>query len=90
MIADRAKTAAREGRLASGDSMLMIGMVFMLYVDDCDAWYARAMKAEGAVLIGVPADQPYGDRVGAVKDPFDNLWYIGTHLAPRESEPAGK
>lgn len=54
--------------------------MFMLYVDDVDAWYARAIKAEGAVSVSVPADQPYGDRVGAVKDPFDNLWYIGTHL----------
>ena len=53
-------------------------MVFMLYVEDCDAWYARAMKAEGAISMGEPADRPYGGRVGAVKDPFDNMWYIST------------
>lgn len=59
--------------------------MFMLYVDDADAWYAHAMKAEGAISMGEPKDQPYGDRVGAVKDPFDNLWYIGTPIkdAPR-------
>ncbi|HVS81360.1 MAG TPA: VOC family protein [Pyrinomonadaceae bacterium] len=55
-------------------------MTFMLYVEDCDALYARAMKAEGAVSAGEPADVPYGGRVGAVKDPFDNMWYIGTHI----------
>ncbi len=55
-------------------------MTFMLYVEDCDAWYARAMKAEGAVSAGEPADAPYGGRVGAVKDPFDNLWYISGHI----------
>jgi len=55
-------------------------MVFMLYVEDCDAWYARAMKAEGAISMGKPADTPYGGRVGAVKDPFDNMWYISTHI----------
>jgi PhnB protein len=55
-------------------------MTFMLYVEDCDAWYARAMKAEGAVSAGEPADTPYGGRVGAVKDPFGNMWYISAHI----------
>ena len=54
--------------------------MFMMYVDDVDAWYARALRAEGAVSESKPADQPYGDRVGAVKDPFDNIWYIATHI----------
>ncbi len=54
---------------------------FMLYVDDVDAWYARAMKAEGAISMGEPADQSYG-RVGAVKDPFDNVWYIASQTTP--------
>jgi uncharacterized glyoxalase superfamily protein PhnB len=61
---------------AHGQWQPMPGM-FMLYVDDVDAWYARAMKAEGAISMGEPADQSYG-RVGAVKDPFDNLWYIAS------------
>jgi PhnB protein len=51
---------------------------FMLYVDDVDAWYARAIQAEGAVSLSLPANQPYGARVGAVKDPFDNTWYLAT------------
>lgn len=55
-------------------------MTFMLYVDDVDSWYARAMEAEGMISMSKPGDQAYGDRVGAVKDPFDNVWYIGTHL----------
>jgi PhnB protein len=55
-------------------------MTFMLYVEDADEWHARAMAAEGAVSMGEPADQPYGDRVGAVKDPFGNTWYIATHI----------
>jgi uncharacterized glyoxalase superfamily protein PhnB len=63
-----------------------MAMTFMLYVEDCDAWYARALKAEGAVSMGEPADQPYGDRVGAVKDPFDNVWYIGTHIGVKDPE----
>lgn len=55
-------------------------MHFMLYVDDADAWYARAMNAEGAISMGEPSDQPYGARVGTIKDPFDNVWYIATQL----------
>jgi uncharacterized glyoxalase superfamily protein PhnB/catechol 2,3-dioxygenase-like lactoylglutathione lyase family enzyme len=61
-------------------------MVFMLYVDDVDAWYARAMKAAGAISLAAPKDQAYGDRVGAVKDPFDNVWYIGTRSETEKSE----
>jgi uncharacterized glyoxalase superfamily protein PhnB len=84
----------QHAKIRIGDSVVEMGeahdqwqprpMVFMIYVEDCDAWYARAMKAEGAVSVGEPADQPYGDRVAAVKDPFDNLWYIGTHVAPKQ------
>lgn len=59
-------------------------MTFMLYVEDCDAWYARAMKAEGVVSEGEPANMPYGDRVGAVNDSFGNKWYIATHIADVE------
>ena len=65
-------------------------MTFMLYVDDVDAWYARAMKAEGMISMGKPGDQAYGDRVGAVKDPFGNTWYIGTHIAPDKEASASR
>jgi uncharacterized glyoxalase superfamily protein PhnB len=27
-----------------------------------------------------PAEQPYGDRVGAVADIFGNQWWIATHI----------
>lgn len=61
-------------------------MTFMLYVDDVDAWYERAMLAAGMISISKPGDQAYGDRVGAVKDPFDNVWYIGTHIEAKKSD----
>jgi PhnB protein len=73
-------------KIKVGDSIIEMGdprgkypsmpTMFFLYVDDVDAWYARAMAAEGAVSMEEPADQPYGHRVGTVRDPFDNLWYI--------------
>ena len=78
----------RHAKIAIGNSIVEMGeahgqwqpmpMVFMLYVDDVDAWYERAMDAAGAISVAEPKDQAYGDRTGAVKDPFDNVWYIGT------------
>ncbi len=72
-----------------GDAMVEMGeahgewqprpMAFYLYVEDTDAWYKRALQA-GATSISEPADQPYGDRNAGVKDPFDNVWYIATHI----------
>jgi len=80
----------QHGKMRVGNSVVEMGeaheqwqpmpMYFMLYVEDCDAWYARAMNAVGAVSMGEPADQPYGDRVGTVKDPFGNTWYISSHI----------
>jgi PhnB protein len=53
--------------------------MFYLYVPDADTVYKRAIAA-GAKSIHEPADQPYGDRVGAVTDVFGNQWWIGTHV----------
>ena len=49
--------------------------MFYAYVDDVDAWYRRALDA-GATSIEAPALQPYGERRAAVRDRFDNQWYL--------------
>jgi PhnB protein len=51
----------------------------MLYVDDCDATYQRAVE-EGAKSLREPADQFYGDRSAGIEDPFGHRWWIGTHI----------
>jgi PhnB protein len=48
-----------------------------LYVPDVDAVFHRAVEA-GATSVAAPADRPWGDRDGAVKDPGGNTWYITT------------
>jgi PhnB protein len=53
--------------------------MFYLYVEDCDAWYKRAMEA-GATSLREPADQPYGARMAGVQDAFGYQWYFGTPL----------
>lgn len=61
---------------------------FMIYVEDADAAYARAVKA------GARADRPvkqefWGDRIGSVVDPFGHKWSLSTHVedvAPKEMQ----
>jgi PhnB protein len=51
----------------------------MLYVEDVDAFVARAESA-GAKIIRPVADQFYGDRSGVLLDPFGYKWSIATHV----------
>jgi PhnB protein len=51
----------------------------MLYTEDCDAMHAQAVAA-GAQSSREPADQPYGDRMSGVKDPFGYKWWIATRI----------
>ncbi len=57
-----------------------------LYVDDVDAVVQRAVAAGATVTMEV-ADQFWGDRFGALRDPFGHSWSIATHVedvAPEE------
>jgi len=72
-----------------GDSMLMMGgseqmthpempTALHFFVPDSDTIYQRALQA-GATSIQEPSDLDYGERTGAIKDPFGNEWYIATN-----------
>lgn len=52
-------------------------MSIHLYVGDVDAVYERALEA-GATSNYPPTDMPYGERSGAVLDPFGNYWFLAT------------
>ncbi len=57
-----------------------------LYVEDVDAFAARAAAAGAKIVIPV-GDQFYGDRSGRIEDPFGHLWVVSTHkedLSPEE------
>jgi len=56
--------------------------MFYLYLPNVDASYQRAIDAGGTSILA-PADQPYGVRMGGVKDPFGNQWYLARQIAPR-------
>ena len=64
-----------------GDTSVSI----MLYVDDVDAVYKRAIDA-GATSTMEVADQFYGDRSGGLKDPFGHKWHVAMHVEDVEPE----
>jgi len=60
----------------------------LIYVEDVDAVFARAVAA-GAVVLQPVTDQFYGDRSGQVADPFGHKWSFATHIedvAPEEMD----
>ena len=72
-----------------GDSIIMVadtmeGMeahtaMLYLYLEDVDSVYKQAVQAK-ATPIREPQTEFYGDRAGAVKDQWGNLWWIATHV----------
>jgi PhnB protein len=77
------------GEIRIGDSVVMLcdasdenppeSNVLMIYVEDCDATYAHALKA-GAKSRGEPVNQFYGDRIAKIEDPFGIHWAISSRL----------
>ncbi|WP_394777301.1 VOC family protein [Undibacterium sp.] len=49
-----------------------------LYVEDVDATFAQAVAAGATVRMPV-ADMFWGDRFGALTDPFGHQWSVATH-----------
>ena len=49
------------------------------YVENCDAAIKRAQDA-GATVSMPPQDMFWGDRYGAVTDPYGHKWSFATHI----------
>jgi PhnB protein len=66
-----------------------------LYVADADAAYGRALAA-GATSVTEVTGLFFGDRIGRIRDPLGNIWWLQAHvedvdpaeLAQRPSDPA--
>jgi PhnB protein len=79
-----------EVELRLGDSMIALSLhqrfpdgagtrgSIKVYVEDVDATHARALEA-GGTAIAAPADKPYRERAGGVRDDFGNSWWISTY-----------
>jgi uncharacterized glyoxalase superfamily protein PhnB len=81
MLMDEAPEWGALGPLALKGSPVTIH----IYTADVDAFVARAVKAGAKVTLPV-ADMFWGDRYGALEDPFGHRWSVGTHI--REVSPA--
>ncbi len=74
MLADECPEMGGHGPLSIGGTPVSI----MLYVEDVDAVFARAVAA-GATPTHPVDDKFYGDRSGGFKDPFGHSWHVATH-----------
>jgi PhnB protein len=60
----------------------------MIYTEDVDGMFKRAVDAGGTVIMPVQ-DMFWGDRYGSLLDPFGHQWQIATHkedVTPEEMQ----
>jgi PhnB protein len=74
MLADEMPDMGFRGPQSLGGSAVSL----MVYVDDVDTQFKRAIEA-GAKVKQDLKDQFYGDRSGTIEDPFGHVWTIATH-----------
>ena len=75
MLADEHPAMGYRGPRSLGGSSVSI----LLYLEDVDAVFERAVKA-GAKAQRPVMDQFYGDRSGTLEDPFGHMWTVATHV----------
>jgi PhnB protein len=75
MLNDEFPEQGAHGPQALGGSP--VGM--WVYVEDVDAAFEKAVAA-GAEVSMPPADMFWGDRMGALVDPFGHKWTLASHV----------
>lgn len=80
MLADEAPEMGARSPESYGGAAVSL----MVYVEDVDATFRRALAAGGTEMRPVK-DQFYGDRSGTLTDPYGHVWTIATH---KEDVPA--
>ena len=84
MLADEFAEMKALSPLTIGGTAVLI----MIYVEDADAVFGRAIAA-GATELQPMADKFYGDRAGTLIDPFGHMWTVATHtedVSPEEMQ----
>jgi len=74
MLADEYPDMGYKGPQSVGGSPVSL----MIYVEDVDAVFNRAIEGGGTVKEAVQ-DKFYGDRTGTLVDPFGHVWHVATH-----------
>jgi PhnB protein len=67
------------------DPNAAVPMALLLYTEDVDGLYDRAIAA-GGIEVNRPADQFHGDRAGSLRDPYGHRWMIATHTEDMTEE----
>ena len=81
MLADEVPDMGYRGPKSYGGSAVSL----MVYVDDVDAAFKRALAA-GAIERRAVQNQFYGDRSGTLEDPFGHTWTVSTHVEDLTSD----
>ena len=84
MLADEHPEQGHRGPKSIGGTPVGI----MIYVEDADSMFRKAVSL-GATETRPVETQFYGDRMGALTDPFGHNWMISTHVedvTPEEME----
>jgi len=63
----------------SMDGMPPQAGMFYLYLENVDEVFQRALKAKATTQREL-RDEFYGDRAGAVKDKWGNVWWLASHI----------
>jgi PhnB protein len=80
------------GPAAASEPSAHMSINLYLYVEDADATFNRAVAAGARVNVPLQ-DMFWGDRYGALIDPFGHHWGVATHtqdLSPEEIERGQK
>jgi PhnB protein len=81
MLADEAPEMNARSPKSFGGSPVSL----MLYVEDVDVSFDRAVEAGARVIRPVEA-RDHGDRMGGVEDPFGYSWWLASRVAEPPAE----
>lgn len=85
MLADEdADMGARSPKTIGGSPVSLL-----VYVEDVDATFAKAIKA-GATQRAAVEDKFYGDRSGTFEDPWGHQWHVASHVEDVSPEEMDK
>jgi PhnB protein len=84
MLADEHPEMSVAGPKTVGGTPVML----VIYVDDVDATFNRAVQS-GATVVEPVENRFYGDRSGQIEDPFGHRWSIASHVEDVSPEEMG-
>jgi len=85
MLADESPDMGNKSPKSLGGTPVSI----MVYVEDVDATFAKALKA-GATEVQPLENKFYGDRSGSFDDPWGHQWHVATHIEDVSPEEMDK